>query len=223
MATPRKTRAARTRRLDGGHPEFYDTFYRGAGFVYDEDRERAFVRDVLIPAAGWQPGDRVIEIGAGKCLHAELLRREGMDITAVDVCLAGVEAAAVTYPELDVQCADAARWETDRPGSVYMRGLSWHHYELAAGKNSKGVDVRGCTRRVFRELVAPGGALVLQIVTDLTGRRPTDGRVHQNQVDDYMGLLAPLGETTVVDWAGQPIVPGRRHNRGVICVTRKPV
>lgn len=220
--------------LDGGNPTFYDRFYAGSGFRYQEDRERAFVRGVLIPAAGWVPGDRVIEIGAGKCLHARLLAEAGMDITAVEVSAAGVDYAKARYPNLDVQCADAAQWTTDRPGHVYARGLSWYHYELTGPgeRNSRGVDVHACTERVMRDLVAPGCCMVMQIVSDLTGRHPVtepdltgenppDRRVHQSTVAEFEALFAPFGQVTITDWAGQPIVPGKRHDRGVLVVTRR--
>jgi hypothetical protein len=75
----------------------------------------------------------------------------------------------------------------------------------------------------MRDLVAPGGVLAVQMVTDLSGARPFNGKVHQNQVDDYLALFAPLGVTKIVDWSGGPITAGRGHDRGVLAVTRKPV
>lgn len=233
-ATPR----ARTRKtppvLDGGNPTFYDRFFTGRGFRYDENRERAFIGGVLIPAAGWAPGDRVIEIGAGQCLHAHLLAEAGMDVTAVEVSTAGVEAGRRAYPDLDVQCADAAQWATDRPGSVFARGLSWYRYELTGPgqRNSRGVDVHACTERVMRDLVAPGACMVMQIVSDLTGRHPVtepdlsgdgpaDNRVHQSTIAEFEALFSPFGRVTITDWAGHPIIPGKRHDRGVLVVTRK--
>ena len=210
--------------LDGGNPTFYDRFYAGSGFRYQEDRERAFVRGVLIPAAGWVPGDRVIEIGAGKCLHARLLAEAGLDVTAVEVSATGVDAARRAYPGLDVQCADAAQWATDRPGNVFARGLSWYHYELTGPgeRNSRGVDVHACTERVMRDLVAPGCCMVMQIVSDLTGtHNPPDRKVHQSTVAEFEALFAPFGQVSITDWAGQPIVPGKRHDRGVLVVTRR--
>jgi hypothetical protein len=208
--------------LDGGRHPFYEGHFRRGGFVYDVARERAFLRDVLIPVCGWGPGARVIEIGAGQCLHSGLLAELGMDVTAVEVAEAGAAAGRAAYPGLDVVCADAARYVTDRPGSVFARGISWYHYELD-GVNQYGVDVPGCTRRVWRDLVAPGAVLAVQMVTDLTGSRPVDGKVHQNRLADYLGLFGALGgDTTVTDWSGQQITAGKAHDRGVLVVTRKP-
>lgn len=221
-------------RLDGGGHGAYDAFYRAGGFVYDIARERAFVGGVLIGAAGWQRGDRVIELGAGRCEHAALLAEAGMDVTAVEVSAAGVAHARATYPGLDVACADAATWSTDRPGHVYARGLSWYHYELTGPgeRNCRGVDVHACTARVMAGLVAPGCCMVMQIVTDLTGRHPVvdldvsgdvppDDRVHQSTVAEFEALFGAFGDVTVLDWAGAPIVAGQRHDRGVLVVTRK--
>ena len=202
----------------GGRPEFYDGFYLRGGWQYDAHEETAFLRDVLMPACQWQPGDRVIEIGAGRCFHAHLLRDLGMDVTAVEVSPEGIEGARRDFPGLDAVCADAATYSPDRPGHVYARGLSWYHYELG-GVNSRGVDVPGCTAAVF-EWMPPGAVFAMQIVTDLTGRRHEE-RVHQNQVSDYLGLFTRFGDTRVVDWSGKPIVPGQLHDRGVLVVTRK--
>jgi hypothetical protein len=209
--------------LSGGDPRTYETFYRCGGWRYDIAAEDTFVRTVLIPAAGWRPGDRVIEIGAGRCLHANLIRAAGMDVTATDVSAAGTTAARQEYPLLDVHCADAATWTTDRPGHVYARGLSWYHYELD-GVNSRGVDVPACTAHVFANLVAPGCVFAMQIATDLSGTRdpsPT-GAVHHNTADDYADLFAKFGPTRILDWSGRPVKAGRRHDRGVLVVTVRP-
>lgn len=209
--------------LDGGAPSFYAGHYRRGGFRYDIDQERAFLRDVLVPFCGWETGARVIEVGAGQCLHSGLLHQAGMDVTAVEVAATGVAAGREQFPDLDAQVGDAATWVTDRPGHVYGRGLSWWHYELA-GVNQAGVDVAACTRRVWEDLVAPGHTLVAQMVTDLTGARP-ERKVHQNQIADFEGLFGSVCgvRPRIVDWAGSEIVPGRRHDRGVLVVARKPV
>lgn len=220
--TAQAARPAPAQPLDGGRHMFYEGHYARGGFVYDLDREKAFLRDVLIPACAWPPGTRVIEIGAGQCVHSGLLAELGMDVTAVEVAESGAAAGRTAFPGLDTVCADAAQFTTDRPGSVFARGISWYHYELD-GINQYGVDVGACTRRVWDALVAPGGVLAVQMVTDLTGNRPVNGQVHQNQVADYLGLFASLGATpTVTDWSGRPITAGRAHDRGVLVVTRKP-
>jgi SAM-dependent methyltransferase len=217
---------------DGGGCGQYDAFYRGTGFTYDVETELAFIAGVLIPAADWATGDRVIELGAGQGLHAALLQLAGMDVTAVEASQAGVDAARATYPGLDIDCADAATWTTSRPGHVYARGLSWYHYELN-GINQRGVDVPACTRRVMDDLVAPGCVFAMQIYSDLTGHHPDtepdltgdgppDARVHQSTLEEFTALFSPHGHVTVTDWSGDPITPGCRHDRGVLVITQKP-
>jgi SAM-dependent methyltransferase len=226
-ASRQRTRAprARTRKpapapLDGGRYADYERIYGRGGFGHNPDVEQAWLDTVLLPATGWAKGTRVIELGAGDCVHAAALARLGMDVTAVEVSVAGAAKGRATYPTLDVVCADAAQWATDRPGAVFARGLSWFHYELT-GTNRHGVDVPACTARVMRDLVAPGALLAVMMSTSLSGARPVD-RVHHNTVADFLGLFEPLGQTTILDWSGRPIVAGQRHDRGVLALVRKP-
>lgn len=218
-AKPRTRQAPAGPVLDGGRYDSYERLYRAGGFKHRPETEWPWLEATLLPLLGWSPGTRVVEIGAGECVHAEGLRRLGLDVTAVEVSDAGVALARVTWPDLDVARADAARWTTDRPGHVYARGLSWFHYQLG-GVNQHGVDVPACTARVMADLVAPGCAFVAQMSTDLTGRRPVE-KVHHNTVEDFTGLFTPLGDVTVVDWSALPIEAGRAHDRGVIVVCRK--
>lgn len=207
----------------------YDRFYGRGGWTYDVDRERAVLATVA-RLAGWQPGDRVVEVGAGMGQHAELLRQAGYQVTAVEPSTAGCDAARNAYPDLDVVCAGAQDWTPPEPGHVYARGMSWWHYELH-GVNRQGVDVSGATADLVDRAVAPGHTMVLQIFTDLSGWRPpslgdpddgpADRRIHHNTLADYLSLFGPLGDTGVWDWAGEPIRPGQRHDRGVIVVTRR--
>ncbi len=206
--------------LDGGRYASYERLYGRGGFGHRPEPEWAWLEGTLLPLTGWGPGTRVIELGAGEGVHAEGLRRLGLDVTAVEVSDAGVALARTTWPDLDVVRADAARWSTDRPGHVYARGMSWFHYELVR-TNRHGVNVPACTARVMTDLVAPGCLLVAQMSTDLSGRRP-DEKVHHNTVDDFLHLFGPLGEDVrVVDWSGNPIQPGFPHDRGVIVICRK--
>jgi hypothetical protein len=45
--------------------------------------------------------------------------------------------------------------------------------------------------------------------------------VHQSTIDEFEALFAPFGQVSITDWAGRVIVPGRRHDRGVLVVTRR--
>jgi hypothetical protein len=45
--------------------------------------------------------------------------------------------------------------------------------------------------------------------------------VHQSTLAEFEALFAPHGDVTVLDWSGDPFIPGQRHDRGVLVVTRK--
>jgi SAM-dependent methyltransferase len=195
----------------------YNGIYERGGFRYDLDAER---RDLAVVAevAGWKPGDRIVEVGAGMGHHATLLTEAGYRVTAVEASPVGAQAALGAYPGLDVVCADATEYQPRRKGHVFARGMSWFHYELD-GVNCKGVDVPAGLAHLMG-WVAPGRTFVLQIVTDLSGSRPGKGKVHNNQAADYLGLFGPHGDVSICDWRGRPLAAG--HDRGVIVVCRTP-
>lgn len=193
--------------------DFYDPFYLRGGFRYALVKEQQFIRNR-------ESGDRVIEIGAGMGHHSELLRREGLKVTAVEASQTGTAEAAGLYPQLDVVCSDVAEYEPAEQGHVLARGMSWYHYELG-DVNSRGVDVPKQTKRVFDRYMAEGHRFVLQIVTDLSGTRP-ERKVHNNRVRDYLNLFERFGGVKVYDWAGQSLnTKSHRAYRGVIVVTQK--
>lgn len=195
---------------------FYDSFYSKSGWHYNTAAEKEFMSKVLIPLSGWKPQDRVIEIGAGNCLQAELLRQSGFDVTAIEASQVAVDKASKQYPDLKVVCADAGLYRPSKKGHVYARGMSWYHYELD-GVNKKGVDVVAETANLFDNYIAPGHTMVMQIITDFSGRQRPD-RVHMNTLESYEKLFSQFGKTKLYDWSGNSIRPG---SRGVIVVTTK--
>lgn len=200
--------------------DFYNPFYLRGGFKYDQPKERRFLREILIPRAGWKRGDRIVEIGAGMGHHSELLRQDGFAVTAVEYSESGAQKAHTQYPDLEVVNASAAEWKPTEKGHVFARGMSWYHYELN-GVNSHGVDVPKETARIFDAYVAPNHSFVLQIVTDLSGNR-FEPKVHMNQASDYLDLFKPLGTTEIYDWAGNRLNrTSWRARRGVIVVVTK--
>lgn len=215
---PRRSplRGRRTQGTTNNPVVFYEDFYRrGRGWAYNLGVEAHHLREVVCRLAGWTTPTRIVEIGAGLCDHAELLRAMGHTVTAVELSTAGARTAAARYPDLDVVCADAAAWSPETRGTgVFARGMSWYHRELV-GVSAIGVDTTEETRRIFDEWMTPGDVFVLQIVTNLSGKRPREG-IHQNTIDDYRALFEPLGSTTIVDWAGRSIRPGLHHDRGVV-------
>lgn len=200
--------------------DFYNPFYLQGGFKYDQARERRFLRKVLIPLVGWKSGESIVEIGAGMGHHSELLRQDGFKVIAIEYSEAGADKARAIYPDLEVIHASASEWEPKEKGHVFARGMSWYHYELD-GMNSRGVDVPKETARIFDRYIAPNHSFVLQIVTDLTGRR-SDLKVHMNRVSDYLDLFEPLGSTQTYDWAGTRLIrTSQRAHKGVIVVAVK--
>ena len=199
----------------------YDALYRRGGFHHDIARERVHLVGVVVPLAGWAPGDRIVEIGAGMGHHAEILRTLGFEVTAVERSPTAVAAARQSYPELRIICADVARWSPPhrQRGHVYARGMSFFHYELDR-VNVHGVDVPAATARLFA-WVEPGGSFVLQMGTNGSGKRPA-GRIHMNRPGDYRRLFASLGTVqALTDWQGSSVVDGDWVRQGVLIVTRR--
>lgn len=199
----------------------YDRFYRKGGWSYDLEAQEQHLREVLVPATGWRVGDRVIEIGAGMGHQAELLRRMGFAVVAIDLSVMGVQAARRKYPELEIEHGDLTTWGPPGPGHVFARGASPWHYALD-GVNELGIDVPAVTARCFG-WIPSGGTFVLQIVTDFSGtrRRNRETGVWNNPLDAYRGLFERFGAVRITDWGGRAVQADGRPDRGVIVVTRK--
>ena len=102
--------------------------------------------------------------------------------------------------------------------------MSWYHYYLDERSVAyQGVNVPNRTSDLFR-LLKVGGIFILQIVTDFSGRR-TDGDVHQNEMNDYIGLFEQFGEIILkTDFEGNILESesdSKRAKGGVIIATRK--
>ena len=183
----------------------YDRFYDEGGWQYSVSVERRKLKRWIIPTAGWKRADHILEIGCGTGLQARILRDCGLRVTAVDASAVAIEKAIAQHggkKGLEYLCADLANWEpATRPlDGIYCRGMSWFHYELL-GVNKKGIDVPVQLARLFGWLKV-GGAFVLEITTDFSGRKGTVGRlVHDNTLEDYLRLFEPHGEiVSVRDW-----------------------
>lgn len=196
----------------------YTRFYAAGGWTYDLGAEADVMR-MIAHLAGWQLGDRVHEIGAGRGDHAGIMAGLGFRVTAVERADTGTTATRERFPEVEVVNADVAGWTPNERGHIFARGMSWFHWELD-GVNANGVDVPVETRSLVDRALDPAGSFVLQIWSDLSGRRYPN-KVHDNTLADYHGLFDPIfTDVTVYDWSGHRIVPGVRHDRGVIVVAR---
>lgn len=220
------------RRDEGQSPEevrsFYNRFYTSGGWRYHEDRQKQILRDVVVAPAGWTAGSRVLEVGCGMGHHSKMLHDLGLRMTAVDLSEVGVEAAKRRYDGPEYVAADLREFE---PGhvldGVYVRGMSFFHYELLR-VNKHGIDAKAETARMFSWL-REGGTFALQILTDFSGRRPA-AQVHHNRLSDYVRLFERFGEVlSLTDWTGTPLrddAHARERGRvpeavGVTVVTRK--
>lgn len=213
MATQTPGTPAIPRTLDD-----YTRFYEAGGWRYDVGIETDVMR-MISYLAGWTPGDLVHEIGAGRGDHAGILIGLGYRVTAVERVESGTAATRERFPEVEAVNADVAGWTPGERGHIFARGMSWFHWELG-GINVNGVDVPAETRALVSRALDPDGAFVLQIWSDLSGRRSAS-KIHDNTLGDYHGLFDPIfTDVKIYDWSGRPIVPGIRHDRGVIVVAR---
>lgn len=196
----------------------YTSFYEAGGWAYDIGVETTVMR-MIAHMAGWNPGDVVHEIGAGRGDHAGILAGLGYRVTAVEWAKSGTRATRERFPEVEAVNADVAEWTPPVRGHIFARGMSWFHWELDR-INISGVDVPAATRALVGRALDPGGSFVLQIWSDLSGRRSED-KVHDNTLGDYHGLFDPIFTNVLIyDWSGRPINPGVRHDRGVIVIGR---
>lgn len=184
----------------------YNNFYAQGGWSYDTDLQREFLRTRIIKQWGMQPGQKLLEIGCGVGLHAELLQQAGLDVTAVDISPVAIARAKKRLAPVHWHCMSAAEVPARfMPGAfdyIYVRGMSWYHYQLDGLSPQTGVNVFDWTR-LFFNLLKPGGLFVLQIRTDFSGNRPRND-VHDNTWYDYVGLFESMGNVRgVINWAGE--------------------
>lgn len=207
-------------------PTGYDQFYARGGWKYDVNAERHRLQRYVVDAARWKPGESVIDVGAGMCLHAELLRQMAFDVLAIEASPVAVKHARERYPNLRVVLSDASQCGNLVTHHVFARGMSYFHYELD-GVNKHGIDVPAETERMFR-WIRPGGTFVLQIATDFAGgprpKRPGagEGGVYMNKREGYEQLFSRFGTVeSITDWDGRAVSNDRKPSHGVIVVTRK--
>lgn len=206
--------------------DYYNRFYGQGGWKYDLEKARRLLKKMICDPAGWARGSRVLELGCGMGQHAHLLHRLGLDVTAVDLSVAGIGHAKRSYPGPKYEQADVTEWTPQPSGfdGILVRGLSIYHYELS-GTNKHGHDVPGLTGRFFNWL-RPGGSFVLQIVTDFSGATPRDA-VHSSKLSSYKRLFAPHGNIyRITDFDGMPLTNDEQaasvKREGIIIFTRKP-
>lgn len=207
----------------------YDRRYaRGDGFRYKRANETASLRKLVLGPADPPAGGRICEIGSGEGLHAFVLSRLGFDVDAVDFSEVAIAHARALHPGPAYHAQDAAGWlatHVDAYDLVFARGISWFHYELD-GTNSVGVKPRDLFSLMYAA-AKPGGAVALQMATDLSGRFEGAGHVRQNAPADFVGLASavPGSLVALTDWRGRDITPPapvRSKAGGAVLIVRKP-
>lgn len=185
---------------------------------YDIEKETDSLRGIA-SIAGWEPGDTVYDIGAGNGMHSGILAALGFSVVAVDIADSCIRNIEKNYPNVQAVKADATIWRPSQKANLFARGMSWFNWELD-GVNVSGIDVPVVTRALVRRALCSECSFVIQAWTDLSGEYGV-GRMHNNKLCDYRKLLEPIFEhVDIFDWSGSHIVPGMRHDRGVIIVSR---
>ena len=189
--------------------------------------ERNQLEKVVVAFTGWEEGDHILELGCGNGQHAKLLHDMGFAVTAVDHSDVGIDAAKARHEGPNFVQADVREFEPEEePDGIYIRGMSFYHYELA-GINRHGIDVLEETKRMF-EWLRSGSIFVMQIASNFSGDRPEDW-IHHNKLSDYVGLFSQCGEVvSTTDWNGRALTSdadakkfGGGTRSGIVIMTRK--
>jgi SAM-dependent methyltransferase len=99
--------------------------------IYDRVRPRypSELYDALLARAGLQPGDRVLEVGAGTGIATEQLRGRGLEVTGVEL---GKDLASFSQakfagdPGVEVIHANFETWTPTRSFDAVVSATAWH-------------------------------------------------------------------------------------------------
>ncbi|QDV52191.1 class I SAM-dependent methyltransferase [Gimesia fumaroli] len=211
--------------VDCRKTDFYDAKYSKGGFIYNEEKENAWLKTHLIDRFDMQAGNKLLEIGCGMGLHSSLLSSHGLSVWGVDISRVGIEAAKQRNSKaqfIAVSASDLSLYfDKEYFDVIFVRGMSWYHYELDR-EMKLGVDPREETAKFFRFL-KPGGLFILQIKSDFSGNRPSS-EVHHNRLSDYKKLFEPLGDIIhISNWQGVDLISDEQAagiKGGVLIATR---
>jgi SAM-dependent methyltransferase len=182
----------------------YTAFYNSGGWSYETAKEQRFFQKWFQQKFKLKSNARILELGCGMGFQSAVLADMGFDVTGLDVCQAGITAAKQRKSKASFICDSADnlcyRFPKRHFDCIYVRGMSWFHYELDRISAETNVDIRQKTKMFF-EYLKPKGLFFLQIATDFSGE--IKNHVLYNRLDKYIDLFAPLGNIVhVSNWAG---------------------
>ncbi|QDU53552.1 class I SAM-dependent methyltransferase [Gimesia panareensis] len=215
--------------MEKQNTDFYNRKYAEGDFSYDPVTERSWLEKHIVDRFGLSPGDRVLDLGCGKGLHAALLSSFGLRMFGVEPSFQGVM-GAIERGSKAIFIRDSASalehyFDENEFDMIFCRGMSWYHRELDRICPATGVDVREATGDFFR-YIKPGGLFVLQICTDFSGNHP-DEDAYNNRLSSYLELFEPHGEiVSTTNWAGVDLVNDEQAEvvkGGIVIATRKVI
>lgn len=213
--------------MEKQNTDFYNRKYAEGDFSYDPMTERSWLEKHIVNRFELKPGDRVLDLGCGKGLHASLLSSFGLRVFGLEPSIQGVVGAIERGSKAifirDSASALGCYFDEHEFDMIYCRGMSWYHRELDGLCPATGIDAREATREFFR-FIKPGGLFVLQICTDFSGSHPNKD-AYNNRLSSYVNLFEPHGDViSTTNWSGTPLVSDQQAVQvkgGIVIVTRK--
>jgi SAM-dependent methyltransferase len=176
--------------------EYYNQKYAAGDYVYNPESEKNWLQRHVVDRFGLIPGDKVLDLGCGKGLHASLLSEFGMKVYGIDQSAEGIRGAIARGSEavfVNDSAANLANYfDGDYFDLIFCRGMSWFHRKLHEVCDITGVNVSEKLPELFR-FIKPGGLFVLQISTDFSGINPVRD-THNNHLSSFIELFEPYGE-----------------------------